>query len=197
MKHILNRYENIYGQVINYSKSVVTFSPNTTENARKLICSKLEVREAKSPGKYLGMPMVIGRRKASTFNFLFERVDQKLQAWDKQVISKAGKVVFLKMAVRSIPNFWMNLLQIPVEICEKIERRMNAYWWGNKSANSGIRWMAWEKLCEVNEEGGLDFKKLRDFNVAMLAKQAWRLINNVNPLVTKLMQARYYHNSDF
>lgn len=31
----------------------------------------------------------------------------------------------------------------------------------------------------------------------MLAKQSWRLINNSNPLVTKLMQARYYPDTDF
>lgn len=57
--------------------------------------------------------------------------------------------------------------------------------------------MSWERLCVVKEEGGLGFKKLRDFNIAMLAKQAWRLINNINPLVTQLMRARYFPNTDF
>lgn len=57
--------------------------------------------------------------------------------------------------------------------------------------------MAWDRLCEVKEERGLGFKKLLEFNKAMLAKQAWRLINNVNPLVTQLMKARYYPRSDF
>lgn len=42
----------------------------------------------------------------------------------------------------------------------------------------------------MKEDGGLGFKRLKSFNVSMLAKQAWRLINNTNPLVTKLMQAR-------
>lgn len=50
--------------------------------------------------------------------------------------------------------------------------------------------MSWDRVCEVKEEGGLGFKKMADFNRAMLAKQAWRLINGVNPLVTKLMQAK-------
>lgn len=49
----------------------------------------------------------------------------------------------------------------------------------------------------VKEEGGLGFKKLSEFNVAVLEKQAWRLINNVNPLVTQLMKSKYYPNSDF
>lgn len=45
--------------------------------------------------------------------------------------------------------------------------------------------------------GGLGFKSLRSFNVSMLAKQGWRLVNNVNPLVTRLMKAKYFPQSDF
>lgn len=73
---------------------------------------------------------------------------------------------------------------------------MNAYWCGGQN-QKGIKWMAWDRLCEVKEGGGLVFKKLREFNIAMLAKQAWRLMNNSNPLVTNLMKARYFANSEF
>ena len=57
--------------------------------------------------------------------------------------------------------------------------------------------MAWDKLCTVKEAGGLGFKNLRAFNMAMLAKQGWRLINNTNHLVTGIMKARYFPNSEF
>lgn len=52
-------------------------------------------------------------------------------------------------------------------------------------------------MCKVKEEGGLGFKKLVEFNLEMLAKQAWSLINNANPLVTQLVKARYYPRSGF
>lgn len=114
--------------------------------------------------------MYIERHKSATFMFLQDRVEQKLQGWNNQAISKAGKITLLKTAAQMIPNFWMSLFLVPAEICEGIEKRMNAFWWCNGSANRGIKWMNWEKLCEVKEGGGLGFKKLRDFNVAMLAK---------------------------
>ncbi|WOH11480.1 hypothetical protein DCAR_0830967 [Daucus carota subsp. sativus] len=78
-----------------------------------------------------------------------------------------------------------------------IEKKMNSYWWGGRGEHGGIRWMSWDRLCEVKEVGGLGFRKLKEFNVAMLAKQAWRLINNSNPLVAAIMKARYYANTDF
>ncbi|XP_074352835.1 putative mitochondrial protein AtMg00310 [Apium graveolens] len=139
----------------------------------------------------------MGRNKVASFGFLHDRVEQKLQVWGNQTLSKAGKITFLKTAAQSIPNFWMNLLLIPGEVCEKIERRMNAFWWGNRGTGRGIKWMAWERMCTIKEDEGLGFKSLKSFNIAMLAKQGWRLLNNVDPLVTSMMKAKYFPDSDF
>lgn len=66
----------------------------------------------------------------------------------------------------------MNLLLIPNEICDKIEKGTNDFWWGKGGVNGGIKWLSWDRLCTVKEEGGLGFRKLKEFHVAMLAKQA-------------------------
>ncbi|KAL0438970.1 UNVERIFIED_CONTAM: hypothetical protein Slati_2380000 [Sesamum latifolium] len=41
-------------------------------------------------------------------------------------------------------------------------------------------------------EGGLGLRDLRAFNIAMLAKQFWRLLTNPTSLTARLIQARYY-----
>lgn len=55
MKRILQRYEMVSGQAINYNKSSVTFSPNTNVEDRVRVCSVLAVQEVNLPGKYLGI----------------------------------------------------------------------------------------------------------------------------------------------
>lgn len=113
-----------------------------------------------SPGKYLGLPMRIGRQKNKAFKFLTEKVSHKLQGWRNKALSKGGKMVLLKTAAQPIPNFWMSLFLIPNEVCTSIQRHMNTFWWGNGGGSKGIRWLAWDSLCERKQSGGLWFRDL-------------------------------------
>ena len=63
MRGILSKYEMLSGQMVNFSKSDIVFSPNTDVTERKSICEILEVNEKDKPGKYLGMPMYVGKSK--------------------------------------------------------------------------------------------------------------------------------------
>lgn len=67
-------------------------------------------------------------------------------------ISEGGKIILIKTGAQSISNFWMNLLLLPLDVGDSIEKLMNAYLWGNSQYHGGIRWLAWDKLCEVKEE---------------------------------------------
>lgn len=106
-------------------------------------------------------------------------------------------MILLKTAAQTIPNFWMQLFLIPAEVCNGIQRQMNSFWWGSGGSNRGIKWLAWDKLCVDKAGGGLGFRELSKVNLAMLAKQGWRLLNNENPFFTSIMKARYYPEGDF
>ena len=57
--------------------------------------------------------------------------------------------------------------------------------------------LSWEKMCSPKEKGGLGFRDLKAFNLALLAKQGWRLQNNHGSLVHRVFQARYFLCTDF
>lgn len=50
-------------------------------------------------------------------------------------------------------------------------------------------------MCMSKKAGGLGFRDLRGFNLALLGKQCWNLLNNPNALVSRVMKARYYPSS--
>lgn len=142
MSTILRKYERLSGQMINFNKSSVIFSPNTGEIDRVRVCEQLQVKETKSPGKYLGMPMCVGKSKSEVFGFLNDRIEHKLQGWCNKYLSKGGKLVLLKTAAQSIPNFWMSLFKIPDNLYESMERKMNLFWRGQGMNKKIIKWMA-------------------------------------------------------
>jgi len=52
--------------------------------------------------------------------------------------------------------------------------------------------MNWEKLSAPKIHGGMGFKDLSAFNLAMLGKQGWKFITEPSSLVAKTFKARYY-----
>ncbi|KAL8112670.1 hypothetical protein AgCh_020110 [Apium graveolens] len=65
------------------------------------------------------------------------------------------------------------------------------------SSNTSDTIVQEDKLCQPKKLGGMGFRKIREFNVAMLGKQAWRLQTENQSLIAKLMQARYYPSGSF
>lgn len=57
--------------------------------------------------------------------------------------------------------------------------------------------MSWERLAENKAVGGMGFRNFRDFNLAMLGKQGWRIITKPESLVSRIYKARYFAESNF
>ncbi|XP_042974642.1 uncharacterized protein LOC122306274 [Carya illinoinensis] len=52
----------------------------------------------------------------------------------------------------------------------------------------------WEKLGRPKGRGGLGFRDLESFNLALLAKQAWRFLQNPRSMVAKIFKEKYYRS---
>ncbi|XP_031116718.1 uncharacterized protein LOC116020382 [Ipomoea triloba] len=95
-------------------------------------------------------------------------------------------------------SYAMMVFLLPVTLYSEIENIMNEYWWtGSIGSGKGIRWRVWNGLCDPKMKGGLGFRKLREMNLALLGKQAWRLITNPDSLVARVYKSRYFPNCSY
>jgi hypothetical protein len=60
-----------------------------------------------------------------------------------------------------------------------------------------MHWMSWERLNQPKCKGGMGFRDLRSFNLAILGKQGWRLITRPDSLCARVLKGRYFHDTDF
>ncbi|KAH1114163.1 hypothetical protein J1N35_007541 [Gossypium stocksii] len=78
-----------------------------------------------------------------------------------------------------------------------MEQIMVNFLWQKGHGRRGIHWCEWKRLCELKESSGLGYCCLANFNLALLAKQGWRLFDNPNSLLARTLKAKYYPNFDF
>lgn len=93
---LLKTFEKASWQQINVDKSSIFFSKNTCNSLKRELYNKLNFHEANERSLYLGLPNTIGRNKYSIFGYIKEKLNDRIQGWDKKTLSKGGKEILLK-----------------------------------------------------------------------------------------------------
>lgn len=60
-----------------------------------------------------------------------------------------------------------------------------------------ISWVSWDRMCKKKGDGGMGYRRLTDFNEALLAKQAWRVLHMPDLLSSRILRARYFPGTTF
>ncbi|XP_010495244.1 PREDICTED: uncharacterized protein LOC104772312 [Camelina sativa] len=184
------------GQQINKRKSSLTFGKWVPEALKTQIRHRLQIHNDGGCGKYLGLPEQFGQKKIEMFQYIVEKVQNRTKGWNNKFLSHRGKEILLKAIALAMPVYTMNCFKIPKWICEEIERIIANYWWNTQQNGNAVHWVAWDRLKYMKKEGGLGFRDIEQFNEALLAKQAWRILQHPNSLMSRILKGRYFSDSN-
>ncbi|XP_048623665.1 uncharacterized protein LOC125592503 [Brassica napus] len=176
-------------------RCITSVNKRIAVNDRQQIKDTLGIHNEGGMGTYLGIPEDISGSRCKLFAFLKEKLLHRVNGWTVRWLSKGGKEVLLKSILLALPTYVMLRFLLLLEICENLASAITQFWWGSNPPKRGIHWAKWEKMCAPREEGGVGFRMIHEFNLALLAKQLWRLVQYPDSLVARVLKGIYYRLS--
>jgi hypothetical protein len=107
-------------------------------------------------------------------------------------MSSGAREVMIKAVAQAIPTYTMGVFKLPATLWEELMQLTRYFWWGEDVEHRNVHWIASDKLLLSKSMGGMGFRDLKLFNQALLARQAWCLIQFPNNLCAWLLKAKYY-----
>ncbi|GAA0145565.1 reverse transcriptase [Lithospermum erythrorhizon] len=183
------------GQEISLQKSKIMFSKNTSPSLRSQISNQLQINETNNLGKYLGFPLKVGRQPSSDFNFILDKVRNKLQGWKASSLSLAGRKTLIQATTFAIPNYYCQFTMLPKNICERINKANRAFLWSSSQSKKKIHLVKWSNVTKPTTRGGLGLKSTWEYNKSTMAKLNWRLLKENKLSWGPLIKAKYFNHA--
>lgn len=194
VKDVLNTYAQGTGQLINLAKCSILCDDASSLEITKVIKQILQIEKSNFEDKYLGFPTPEGRMNKGRFQSLQSKIWKRLIQWGENFLSSGGKEVLVKAVIQAIPVYVMGLFKLPDSVCDDLTKLTRNFWWGSENGRRKTHWRAWECLTKPKCCGGLGFRDYRLFNQALLACQAWRLLEFPDSLCARVLKAKYFPN---
>ena len=197
LNEILTAYSLGSGKSANRHKSSVFFSPKCGASTKRGVKNVLQIQREALSEKYLGLPTAAGRITDQNFEHIVEAARSRVQGWDFRKASSAGKEVHIKSVVQALSPFSMSCFKLTKKVCKGFSSIMARYWWSSSIDKRSLHWVSWKELTKPKCQGGIGFRDLHLFNLALLGKHGGRFLTNPTSLCARVMKGMYFPDFDF
>lgn len=187
--NVLSDFQKVSGQRVGLEKSKLWFSKNTNNEDREQVATIFAIPDApREEGKYLGLPIHTGK---ALYDSIVDKFSSRLQSWKGKLLSPAGRVVLIKSVLQSLPIYTMATTKLPVGVLKALTAQIRRFFWGAQDKDRYLAYVAWAKIVQPIENGGLGIRDLTLVNEALLMKSLFKLASNFGALWTMVVRAKY------
>ena len=179
------------GQKNNLNKSSIVVSTGVEEDIISKISEISNILITSKMETYLGVPSIVGRTNPSDYNSIIKRINGRLEEWKPKLLTLVGRITLAKSVLSTSPIYHMQSTYLLATLCNNIDNRLRNFIWGSSQDRRKIHLANWETMMAVKGRGGLSIRRMRNLNLAFMAKLGWRLLLGSNPLWVQLLHAKY------
>ena len=112
---------------------------------RKAIANLSSFSITNNLGRYLGTPLLHECVNRATF--------YKLSGWCASSLSLARRTTLVKSVLTTLPSFMMHATELPLSICDEIDKLCQGFTWGSKEEKKRSTWWLgiWSRTPSVVE----------------------------------------------
>lgn len=191
MKTILGLFCESSGQKVSMEKTRIFFSKNVSREKKNELSDACGFQCTEDLGKYLGAPLIHHRSGRNSYQFILDKVNQRLSNWKTKQLSMAGRVTLAKSVLQALPSYVMQSACLPRALCDEIDRKCRNFIWGDSESQRHIHLASWSSICIPKKNGGLGLRTARDINTTFMMKAGWSLCSRKSDMWVKIIRSKY------
>nr|GEX35750.1 RNA-directed DNA polymerase, eukaryota, reverse transcriptase zinc-binding domain protein [Tanacetum cinerariifolium] len=141
------------------------------------------------PFIYLGLPIASNMNLIANWQSLIDPFRGKLSSSKANLLSIGGRLTLIKSVLGSIGIYYMSIFKCPESVLKTLEYIRASFFWGSCGEQKKMAWVKWSHVMASLDKGGLSVGSLKVFNLALLQKWRWRLVNNPDVLWACVIKA--------
>lgn len=124
------------------------FSNNTHRVEKKAVRNTFGFKEMATNSIYLGDSPLLSRNKNKDFSRLKDNITQRIEGWNRNLLSKAGKTTIITSVIQAILTYAMSMFRMPKRLCNDLDAVVCRFWWGSKKEKDHfLAFKAWKEIC--------------------------------------------------
>lgn len=109
----------------------------------------------------------------------------------------AGRCTLIKSVLNTQPLYVMQTNVLPSSITYDLEKYSRKFFWNKVDKNRYWSRIAWDKITCSMDKGGMGIRKLKEWNLAFMAKLGWAILTKPDKLWVKVFKEKYIKKSNF
>lgn len=127
LKEILDNFCRASGLKVNEAKSIFLAYMGMSPQKKSSISGIAGIQFTSDIGKYLGYTIFQRRVTKDDFNFIFDRINCRLEDWKCKLLNRVGRVTLAQSVLTAMPAYYMSQVWVPQRVCDRLDSTVNNF----------------------------------------------------------------------